>query len=29
MNHEDAGKVFNDSVKKLIKSGIYTEKSKK
>ncbi len=29
MNHDDAGNVFNDSIKKLIKSGIYTEKSKK
>jgi len=28
MNHEDAGKVFGDSIKKLIDSGTFTKKSK-
>ncbi len=29
MNHEDAGKVFKKTIKKLIKKGTYTAKSKK
>jgi len=28
MNHEDAGKVFGDTIKKLIESGTFTKKSK-
>ncbi|GIT37452.1 MAG: hypothetical protein Ct9H300mP6_13200 [Gammaproteobacteria bacterium] len=29
MNHDDAGKVFKKTIKKLIKKGTYTAKSKK